>query len=155
MQPFAGERAAGLHVPGLALDGGEVQALRDLCGAHGAAHVLLVGEHQQARAAQLRVRQHAVQLLLAHAQPLPVRRVDHHYHELAIGVVGVPGRAQSLLAAKVPHDEAQVPPDHFLNVGPNRWPSVDGLPQQELIQYCCLASIVQTNQDEFMFFVSK
>lgn len=43
---------------------------------------LFVGEHEQTRLAELLVRQHAVQLLAADGQPLPVRRVDHHDHEL-------------------------------------------------------------------------
>ena len=62
-----------------------------------------------------------VQRFSAKYWPLPVGGVHHQEDELRVGVVGVPGGPQRLLAPQVPHDEVDVVPDHLNTWGQLNW----------------------------------
>ena len=77
------------------------------------------------------------------------RKVRYRY--LCIGVVRVPGGSKRLLTPQVPHDEVDVVPDDLLHVAADGWRRVDHLVHQELVQNCCLPSVVQAHQADLVF----
>jgi hypothetical protein len=79
-------------------------------------------------------------------ESLAVCAVDDENDEIGVGEVGVPARAQRLLAADVPHEKVDVLADDFLDVGANRGRRVDHLVHEKLIQNRCLPSVVLTTK---------
>ena len=70
---------------------------------------------------------------------------------LSIIVVSVPRGSKRFLAAKIPHDEVYVVPDHLLHVAADGGGGVDDLVHQELVKDCRLARVVEPDQTNFVF----
>ena len=116
---------------------------------------LFVGKYEDGGLAQLVWLQHLVELLLGDGEALPVGAVHHQQDELRVGVVSVPGSAQGLLPAQVPHDEVDVVPDHLLHVAADGGRGVHHLVHQELVQDGRLARVVQTDQADFVLWIEN
>lgn len=94
----------------------ESQFLSQLTRAHRIRQVLLVGKHQNHRVPQLVLIEHVVQFPLRLHHALPIVRVHHEDEALCVLEVVAPQRPNLVLAAHVPHREADVFVLHRLHV---------------------------------------
>nr|ACN26339.1 unknown [Zea mays] len=97
VEAIAGDGTRGLDVPVVVLYAVEREGIGDLRGCHGVLQVLLIREHQDHRALQVRVLQQPEQLVLDDVDPGAVRAVDHHDHGVCSPVVRRPRSAQAFL----------------------------------------------------------
>ncbi len=125
-------------------DSVQCERLRNLGGRQCIAHVLLVGEHEHARRAQVLALEDVVQLLARQVEPRRVRRVYHHDERVRVHEVRLPRLPQHVLPAQIPHLEPHVLPCHLLHVAANRGVGRYHLAQVQLVQYGCFARRVES-----------
>ena len=118
----------------------QAQLVSDLCRVHGVREVLLVGKHQQHGVTELVLSQHSVKLVPGLGYPLPVVAVHDEDETLGVLEIMSPQRPDLVLAADVPHCEADVLVLHSLHVEPDGRDSGDDLTELQLVQDCCLTS---------------
>lgn len=137
--------AGALDVPVTSPQRVETELVGELGGGHGIGQILLVGKHQQHRVPQLVLLEHVGELAFRLADALAVVAVHHVDQALGILEVMPPERPDLVLAAHVPHGEADIPVLDRLDVEADRGDGGDDLAELELVEDGGLAGGVQTH----------
>jgi len=148
VQAVAGGRARGLDVPVALAEGVEAELVGDLRGVHRVRQVLLVGEDEQHRLAQLVLVEHAVQLITRLAHAVAIVGVNDEDDTLRVLVVVAPERTDLVLAADVPHSEGDVLVLDGLDVEANGGDGGHDLAKLELVQDGGLASRIEADHED-------
>jgi len=124
------------------------ELVRDFSRVHGVWQVLLIGEYEKDGLSQLVLGQHPHQLVPSLPDTLAVIAVHHKYKPLSVLEVMSPQRPDLVLAAHVPHGEADVFIFYCLNIEADCGDGGDDLSQLELVEDCCFSGCVQSNHQD-------
>lgn len=140
--------ARALYVPVPSPEGVESELVGELGGGHGVGQVLLVGEHEQDGVPELVLLQHVGELLLRLGDSLPVVAVDDVYETLSVLEVVPPQGTDLVLAADVPHSEADVLVLDGLDVEADGRYRRDNLTELELVEDRSFAGRVEADHQD-------
>mmetsp|Transcript_123679 Transcript_123679/g.346365 ORF Transcript_123679/g.346365 Transcript_123679/m.346365 type:complete len:267 (+) Transcript_123679:81-881(+) len=126
----------------------EPQLLSDLRRRHGVGEVLLVREDEQHRLAHLLLAQHFRELLPGVLDSVAVAAVDHVDQPVCALVIVAPQLPDLVLAAHVPHGEAQVLVLHRLDVEADGRDGRHDLAELELVQDRGLARCIEADHED-------
>merc|ERR1719453_817858 len=148
VQAVAGRRAGRLDVPVALAERVEAELVSDLGGVHRVGQVLLVGEDEQHRLAELVLVEHAVQLVAGLSDTVAIVGIDDEDDTLRVLVVVAPERADLVLAAHVPHRERDVLVLDGLDVEADGGDGGHDLTELELVEDGGLTGGVEANHED-------
>ena len=145
-----------LYIPPPVPEPVEAQLVGELRRVHGVREVLLVGEHQEHGVLELVLLEHVLELLVRLGDPLLVVGVDDEDEALGVLEVVSPEGADLVLAADVPHGEADVLVLDRFHVEADRGDRRDDFAQLELVEDGGFAGGVEAHhQDPHLFLAEK
>eukprot|EP00327_Prymnesium_parvum_P018964 CAMPEP_0113240970 /NCGR_PEP_ID=MMETSP0008_2-20120614/6546_1 /TAXON_ID=97485 /ORGANISM="Prymnesium parvum" /LENGTH=245 /DNA_ID=CAMNT_0000088345 /DNA_START=136 /DNA_END=874 /DNA_ORIENTATION=- /assembly_acc=CAM_ASM_000153 len=140
--------AGGLDVPVALAQRVESELVGDLRSVHRVGQVLLVGEDEQNRLAELILVQHAVELVASLADAVAIVGVHDEDDALRVLVVVAPQGPDLVLPAHVPHGEGDVLVLNRLHVEADRGDGGDDLAKLELVENGGLARGVKAHHED-------
>merc|ERR1712083_897353 len=148
VETVASGGARGLDVPVALAKRVEAELVGDLRGVHGIRQILLVGEDQEDRFAELVLVEHAVELVARLADAVTIVGVDNKDDALRVLVVVTPQRSDLVLASNIPHRERDVLVLDGLDVEANGRDGGNDLAKLQLVEDGRLAGGIEANHED-------